>query len=403
MSRLARCHNVADLREAARRRLPRFVFEFMDRGTEDEIALRENRAGFDRLRLRPEVLVDVSRRSLAIELLGKPSSLPLAMSPTGAAGLCWHEGEVALAKAAAQASVPFALSTTAITSMERVARGAGGRLWFQLYMWRDRALSYELVGRARDAGYEALILTVDTPVGPNREYNLRNGFSVPFNPSLRSTWDLARHPDWLINTLGKYVRTTGMPRHENYPAQFQRSITSDPATKLAMKNDSMSWADIPRLRDIWPGTLMIKGILRAEDAVRAVEQGVDAIIVSNHGGRNMDSAVAPIDALPEVAAAVAGRCTILLDSGVRRGSDIVKAVALGADAVLVGRPVLYGIAAAGEAGALHAIELLRNELDKTMAFMGCNTMADLRPDHVTHDRRPAARNEALRRVMRAAE
>ena len=308
MSRLSRCHNVADLREAARRRLPRFVFEFMDRGTEDEIALRENRAGFDRLRLRPDVMVDVSRRSLATDLFGKPSSLPLAMSPTGAAGLCWHEGEVALAKAAARAGVPFALSTTAITSMERVASAAGGRLWFQLYMWRDRALSYELVNRARAAGYEALILTVDTPVGPNREYNLRNGFSVPFNPSLRSSWDLACHPDWLINTLGKYIRTTGMPRHENYPAQFQRSITSDPATKLAMKNDSMSWADIPRLRDIWPGTLIIKGVLRPEDAVRAVEQGVDAIIVSNHGGRNMDSAVAPIDALPDIAAAVARRC-----------------------------------------------------------------------------------------------
>ena len=402
MTRLARCHNVADLREAARRRLPRFVFEFMDRGTEDEVALRLNRAGFERLRLRPDVLVDVSRRSLAVELFGKPSSLPLAMSPTGAAGLCWHEGEVALAKAAARAGVPFALSTTAITSMERVASAAGGRLWFQLYMWRDRALSYELVSRARAAGYEALILTVDTPVGPNREYNLRNGFSVPFNPSLRSTWDLARHPAWLINTLGKYLRTTGMPRHENYPAQFQRSITSDPQTKMAMKNDSMSWADIPRLRDIWPGTLMIKGILRAEDAVRAVEQGADAIIVSNHGGRNLDSSIAPIDALPEIAAAVAGRCTVLLDSGVRRGSDIVKAVALGADAVLVGRPVLYGIAAAGEAGALHAVELLRNELDKTMAFTGCNTMADLRPDHVVSDRGAAPRIEPLR-MVRAAE
>ncbi len=403
MSRLHRCHNVADLREAARRRLPRFVFEFMDRGTEDEIALRENRVGFDRLRLRPEVLVDVSGRSLAVELFGALSSMPVAMSPTGAAGLCWYEGELALAKAAARAGVPFALSTTAITSMERVASAAGGRLWFQVYMWRDRALSYELIGRARAAGYEALILTVDTPVGPNREYNRRNGFSVPFNPSLRSSWDLACHPAWLFNTLGKYLRTTGMPRHENYPAQFQRSIVSDPATKLAMKNDSMSWADIPRLRDIWPGTLMIKGILRPEDAVRAVDQGADAIIVSNHGGRNLDSAVAPIDALPEIAAAVAGRCTVLLDSGIRRGSDIVKAVALGADAVLVGRPVLYGIAAAGEAGALHAIELLRAELDKTMAFMGCPAMSDLRPDHVVAERRTGLRDHPPAPKLRAAE
>ena len=376
----------------------------MDRGTEDEIALRENRAGFERLRLRPEVLVDVSRRSLAVDLFGQPSSLPIAMSPTGAAGLCWHEGELALARAAARAGVPFALSTTAITSMERVAAGAGGgRLWFQVYMWRERALSYELVKRARDAGYEALILTVDTPIGPNREYNLRNGFSVPFSPSMRSAWDLACHPSWVVNTLGRYLRTTGMPRHENYPAQFQRSITSDPATKLAMKNDSMSWADIPRLRDIWPGTLVIKGILRPEDAVRAVEQGVDAIIVSNHGGRNLDSAVALIDALPEIAAAVAGRCTMLLDSGVRRGSDVVKAVALGADAVLVGRPVLWGIAVAGEAGALHAIELLRNEVDKTMAFVGCNAMSELRPDHVlVPGRLPRPEQQPLQ-TLRAAE
>ena len=254
MSRLARCHNVADLREAARRRLPRFVFEFMDRGTEDEIALRENRAGFERLRLRPDVLVDVSRRSLAIELFGKPSSLPLAMSPTGAAGPMLARGGGRVGQGggpgpACRSRFPPPPSPP----WKRVASAAGGRLWFQLYMWRDRALSYELINRARAAGYEALILTVDTPIGPNREYNLRNGFSVPFNPSPRSAWDLARHPGWVVNTLGKYLRTTGMPRHENYPAQFQRSITSDPATKLAMKNDTMNWADIPRLRDIWPG------------------------------------------------------------------------------------------------------------------------------------------------------
>ncbi len=401
MSRLARCYNIADLRLAAQCRLPRFVFEFMDRGTEDEIALRENRAGFERLRLRPEVLRDVSKRTLCVELFGKPSSLPIAMSPTGAAGLCWHEGELALARAASRAGVPFALSTTAVTSLERVAEGTeAGRLWFQVYMWRDRALSYELIGRARDAGYEALILTVDTPVGPNREYNRRNGFSVPFSPSIRSGWDLACHPDWVINTLGRYLRTTGMPRHENYPPQFQRSITSDPGAKLWMKNDTMNWSDIPRLRDVWPGTLVIKGILRAEDALRAVEQGVDAIIVSNHGGRNLDSAVAPIDMLPEIAAAVAGRCTVLLDSGIRRGSDVIKAVALGADAVLVGRPVLWGVAVAGEAGALHAIELLRDEMDKTMAFMGCSSMSELRPDHIWAAPRPGP---AERPLLRAAE
>ncbi len=380
MTNLSRCYNIADLREAARRRLPKGIFEFVDRGTEDEIALRDNRAAFQALKFNPHVLVDVSRRSTSTTLFGKSLPLPMAVAPTGAAGLCWFEGELQLAKAAAKAGIPFAMATGSITAMEKIAQEAGGQLWMQLYMWRDRELSYELVRRAHRSGWEALLLTVDTAVGPNREYNNRNGFGLPYQISARSIWDMALHPGWTIGTMGAYWRDRGMPRHENYPAAFQRSITSDPNNKTAMRNNSLCFDDIARLRDIWPGTLMIKGVMRADDADRCAELGADAVIVSNHGGRNLDGARPTIDILPEVANAIRRRIPVILDSGVRRGSDIVKALALGADAVLTGRATLYGTAAAGEAGAAHAIRLLHTEMDRTMAYVGVNNVAELGRD-----------------------
>ncbi len=388
MTNLSRCFNIADLREAAQRRLPKGIFEFVDRGAEDEIALRENREAFRKLKFSPHVLVDVSRRSTQATLFGKTLPLPLAVAPTGAAGLCWFEGELQLAKAAAKAGVPFAMATGSITSMEKIAKEAGGQLWMQLYMWRDRNLSYELVKRAHRAGWEALLLTVDTSVAPNREYNARNGFSLPFQLGARSALDMALHPSWTLGVMGRYIRDRGMPRHENYPAEFRRSISADPKNSTAMRNDSLCFDDIGRLRDIWPGTLMIKGVMRADDAARCVELGADGIVVSNHGGRNLDSARPTLDILPEVAAAIRGRIPVILDSGVRRGSDIVKALALGADAVLTGRATLYGTAAAGEAGATHAINLLRKEMDTTMAYVGINTVAELGPDilHLPHER-----------------
>ena len=380
MPDLSRCFNIADLREAARRRLPRGIFEFVDRGTEDEIALRDNRAAFQALKFSPHVLVDVSARTTETTLFGKTLPLPMAVAPTGAAGLCWFEGELQLAKAAAKAGVPFAMATGSITSMEKIAQEAGGQLWMQLYMWRDRSLSYELVKRAHRAGWEALLLTVDTAVAPNREYNARNGFSLPYQISARSVWDMALHPGWTLGVMGAYWRDRGMPRHENYPKEYQRSITADPGNKAAMRNDSLCWEDINRLRDIWPGTLMIKGVMRADDAARCAEMGADAVIVSNHGGRNLDGARPTLDILPEVVQAVGDRLPVILDSGIRRGSDIVKAVALGAKAVLTGRATLYGTAAAGEAGASHAIGLLRREMDTTMAYLGCTSVAGIGPD-----------------------
>jgi isopentenyl diphosphate isomerase/L-lactate dehydrogenase-like FMN-dependent dehydrogenase len=271
-----------------------------------------------------------------------------------------------------------------MTSMEKIAQeagpGVGGRLWFQLYVWNRRELSYQLIERANRAGFEALIVTVDTIVPPNREYNTHNGFLLPFTPNVTFTLDIMRHPVWFTNVLMKYFTTIGMPRNENYPDEYKRASRNDPATTQMMRQDSLSWEDIKIFRDKWPGILMIKGVNRPEDAVKAIEYGVDGIVVSNHGGRNMDSVVASIDVLPEIAEAVGERGTVILDSGVRRGSDIAKALALGAKAVLTGRATLYGTAVGGEAGAGKAISLIRNELDKTMAYTGCRTVDELGPD-----------------------
>jgi len=384
MSSLDRCLNVYDLRAAAKRRLPKGVFEFVDRGSEDGIAVGNNRAAFERLKLRHRALVDVSGRTMTTTLFGKPVSMPMAIAPTGAAGLCWHEGELELAKAAAKAKIPFTLATGAMTSMEKIAQeagpGVGGRLWFQLYVWNKRELSYQMIERAHRAGFEALIVTVDTIVPPNREYNQHNGFLLPFKPNVRFTLDIMRHPAWFSSVLMKYFTTIGMPRNENYPDEFRRTTRQDNAAADIMRQDSLCWDDIKIFRDKWPGILMIKGVNRPDDAVRAIEYGCDGIVVSNHGGRNMDSAVASIDVLPEIAEAVGDRGTVILDSGVRRGSDIAKALALGAKAVLTGRATLYGTAVGGEAGAFKAISLIRNELDKTMAYTGCRSVEEITPD-----------------------
>ncbi len=313
MAALDNCYNVFDLRDAAKRRLPKAVFEFVDRSTEDELALRNNRAAFEKIKLLHRSLVDVSVRSTRTTLFGKEISLPMAIAPTGAAGLCWHEGELELAKAAARAKIPFTLATGAMTSMEKIAREANFRLWFQLYVWKQRELSYQLIERAKSNGFEALIVTTDTIVSPNREYNAKNGFLLPFHPTWRFTADIMRHPTWFATVLLKYFRTIGMPRMENYPEPYRRPITTDPGTREVMRQDSLNWDDIRIFRDKWPGILMLKGINRVDDALKAVGYGVDGLIVSNHGGRNMDSAAATIDMLPDIAEAVGDKATVILD------------------------------------------------------------------------------------------
>jgi isopentenyl diphosphate isomerase/L-lactate dehydrogenase-like FMN-dependent dehydrogenase len=375
-------YNTADLREQARRRLPKGLFEFMDRGNDDEVAMRDNIIALQRIKLKPRVLVDVSKRSQEISLFGKKQQMPVIVAPTGSTGLAWYEGEIALARAAAAHGIPFTLAVGSMTALERVAAEAGGTLWFQFYMWPERALSHRLVARARDAGYEALVFTVDTPVAPGREYNLRNGFTIPFKFTRRNVVDVLTHPRWLLGVLTRYMVTTGMPRYQNFPAHTQTRITALPMGRSTASNDSISWDDVRQLRKLWPGKLIVKGLQHPQDAVMAADCGADAIVLSNHGGRVLDSTTAPILVLPQVVDAVGKRITVIVDSGFRRGSDVVKALALGADAVMLGRAPLHGTASAGERGALRALQIFRDEIDRVLALIGCPSVADLNPDYV---------------------
>lgn len=380
MADLSAAYNIADLREIAKKHLPKGLFEFVDRGTEDEVSLRNNRAVFERIRLKPRTLVDVSSRSQGITLFGNKHKVPMVIAPTGIAGLLWHEGEIALARAAAEAGIPFTLATGSMTAMEKVAEQAGGELWFQLYMWPDRSLSHKLVERARSCGYKALVVTVDGVASGNREYNLRNGFTIPFTFTHKNVTDVLMHPRWLLNVLAKYVFTTGMPRYENYPSEIKYKVTARPMGRSQMRNDSLNWEDLRALRKMWPHKLIAKGVLHPEDAIMAADCGADGVIVSNHGGRNLDGAVSPIEVLPEVVDAVGKRIAVMVDSGFRRGSDVVKALALGAHAVHIGRATLYGIAAGGQPGAQRALGIFRDEIDRVMALLGCRSVAELTPE-----------------------
>jgi isopentenyl diphosphate isomerase/L-lactate dehydrogenase-like FMN-dependent dehydrogenase len=375
-------YNIADLREAARRRLPKGLFEFMDRGNDDEVAMRENRAALERIKLKPRVLVDVSQRSQEITLFGKKQKMPIIVAPTGSAGLAWYEGEIALARAAAAYGIPFTLAVGSMTALERLPADAGGTLWFQFYMWPERALSHQLIARAREAGYEALVFTVDTPVAPGREYNLRNGFTIPFRFTGRNVTDVLIHPRWLTGVLGRYLATTGMPRYRNFPAHTQTRITALPMGRSTALNDNLTWQDVRELRKLWPGRLIVKGIQHPRDAVLAADAGADAVVLSNHGGRVLDSSAATITVLPQVVEAVGKRIAVIVDSGFRRGSDVVKALALGADAVMVGRGPLHGTAAAGERGARRALQIYRDEIDRVLALIGVTSVAELGPDQV---------------------
>lgn len=401
-------YNIADLRELARRRLPRGIFEFIDRGAEDEVSLRNNRAAFERIRLNPRVLVDVSQRSQEITLFGKPQKMPLVIAPTGTPGIMWHEGEIALARAAKAAGIPFTLATTSLTAMEKVFAQAGGTLWFQLYNYADRALSIGIAERAKAAGFEALVVTVDSPTFSNREYNLRNGFTIPMTYTVRNVADVLQHPRWMLSVLMRYWLQGGVPLYENYPAAVKAGIKAHAMGRALKLNDSITWDYIRELRKLWPGKLILKGLLDPRDAALAADCGADGVILSNHGGRVMDGALAPIEALPRVIEAVGGRITVMVDSGFRRGSDVIKAFALGAQAVLIGRSTLYGVAAAGEAGAARALAIFREEIDRMLALIGCPSLADISRDCVVlppemQTARPRAAEPAPRRIEPVGE
>jgi (S)-mandelate dehydrogenase len=374
MPDLERAVSIEDLRQMARRRLPRAIFDFFDGGAEDEITLRENRAAFGRIRLLPKVLVNVSAVDMRTDLLGAPAALPLAIAPTGAIGTGRAGADVALARAAKAFGVPFTLSTPATASIEQVAEGAGGRLWFQLYVLKNREFRNRLIERAKVAGYEALVVTVDLPVAGKRERDLRNAFTAPFRAGWRNSHDVWRKPAWLLD-LARH----GIPRMENLAGMVNTSTrATDVAASIGRELDAaFDWEQLKALRDAWPRKLLIKGVERADDAERVAALGCDAVVVSNHGGRQLDGAAPTIEALPAVVRAVGGKIPVLVDGGVRRGVDILKARALGAQGVLTGRATLFGVMAGGEPGAKRALEILSGEFERAMQLCGVTNVAEI--------------------------
>ena len=364
---LARAITVADLRGLAKRNLPKSVFEFIDGGANDERTLNANMRDLERIGFAPRVLKDVSNRRQSVQILGQEYSSPLIFGPTGLAGLLWPDGDIATARATATAGIGYCLSTNSNGSIEQVASHGRPDFWFQLYIQRDRAMVRTLVERAASAGCPVLCVTVDLPIQGPRERDERNGFTVPPRLHLGDVFDYATRMGWLWRmatgpriTFANLERAGGDESNlktlvEHISAQFDQTVT---------------WKEIDWLKSIWPGRMAIKGILHPQDARLAVEHGVDAVIVSNHGGRQLDGAPSAISALPGIVEAVDGRAEVLMDGGIRRGSDIVKAMALGARGCLIGRAGLYGLAANGEGGVTRAIEILRKEIDMTLALLG---------------------------------
>lgn len=364
---LERATCIADLRDLARRRVPRAIFEYADRGSYDEITLRRNRADLDAIELRQRVMIDLSKLSVATTVLGQPWSLPVGIAPTGLTGLFHRDGEIHGARAAESIGVPFALSTMSICSIEDVRAAVTQPFWFQVYLMRDRGFNEELIGRARAAGCSALVLTVDLAVQGVRRRDIKNGLSIPPRLTLRNMLDIASKPSWAINVMLGKRRTFGNLEKRMKGAGGLVTLSQWIATQFDV---SVTWRDIDWVRTVWPGKLILKGILDVEDARTAASMGIDAIIVSNHGGRQLDSAPSTISVLPEIAEAVDGRCELLFDGGVQSGQDVLKALARGARACLIGKAFLYALAAGGEAGVRCALELLRRELEVSMALTG---------------------------------
>jgi (S)-mandelate dehydrogenase len=374
---LKKALSIEDLRAIARKRLPRFVFDYVDGGSEDEVTLHANRESFERLRFRPRTLVNVSQRNLSTTILGGMSRQPVIAGPMGLLGLSWRHGDLEMAYAAAAAGVPYALSTVSMHSLEDVARKAGGRLWFQCYVFRERAISEALIRRAADAGYEALIITSDFPVSGKRERDLRSGLLPATKLTLRAKLEMLMHLHWLMSVA------TQRPRFVNIEHELGESRDAASFLPLNMFDPALDWDDFRRFRDLWKGKLLLKGVLRPDDVVRAVDCGADGVVLSNHGGRQLDGAISGMDALPDVASEIRGRASIIVDGGVRRGSDIAKALACGAEAVILGRALNYGLAAGGAEGVTHALNILRDEFDRALALNGCRSSADLSPDLIT--------------------
>lgn len=384
---LARFLCLDDFQPAARRRLPRQIYGYYAGAAETGQAFASNLAGFRAFDLIPRVLADVSARTTRTELFGQTYAAPFGIAPMGLSGLATFDGEIALARAARSEGLPSIVSATSLTRLERI-RDEGGARWFQAYLPGEDARIEAMVDRVAAAGYDTFVLTVDVPVPANRENNVRTGFSIPLRPSLRLAWDGAIRPRWLFGTwLASFLRK-GVPHFENMDAFRGPPILSRNVVRAIGARDQLSWRHLALIRRLWPGRLVVKGILCPQDAILARENGADGVIVSNHGGRQLDGARPALAALPAIAE-VAGPMAVMLDGGVRRGTDVLKALALGADFVFLGRPFLFAAAARGEAGVVHAIRLLKAEIDRDMALLGVNGLAEVTSDHVEPVRYPS--------------
>ena len=368
--------NFDDIRELARRTLPRIAFDFIDGGADDEHCLRRNREAFQQSRLLPRYLVDVSRRDQSTVLLGRRYASPFGISPTGLAGLFRPDADRLLAEAAAKANVPFLLSSASNGKLEDVIKVAPEHVWFQMYCTSDERINADLVRRARDAGVRVLVVSVDVPVNSNRERNKRNGFSRPFRLTPGVMLEAMAHPAWVL----RYLRTGGIPMMRNWEPYAQPGASASEVADMygtLTPAPMVQWQHLQRIREAWAGPLVVKGLMHPEDARKAAGMGVDALVVSNHGGRQLDAAPSPLEVLPAIRAAVGDDVELILDSGVRRGSDVVIARCLGARFCLFGRPTLFGVAAAGEAGIARTFQIIRSEIDMVMAQIGCGSFDEL--------------------------
>ncbi|HYL23890.1 MAG TPA: alpha-hydroxy acid oxidase [Burkholderiales bacterium] len=367
---------IEDLRELARKRVARAIFEYVDCGAYTECTLRANQADIESIGLRQRVGIDVDRRSTATRMLGQPVTLPAALAPIGLLGLNWANGEILAARAANEFGVPFTLSTMSICSLEDVAQGTGKPFWFQLYVMRDRGFAASLIERAKSAKCSALVLTLDLQVQGQRHRDLKNGLAVPPRLTWGTAFDILRKPGWALNVMTSKRKTFG--NLEGRIAQAD-SLTTLSQWIAGQFDPTLSWKDVEWVKRLWGGPLVLKGVLDVEDAKIAAQSGADAIVVSNHGGRQLDGAVSSIRALPEIADAVGDRIDVWFDGGIRSGQSLLKALALGAKAVLLGRAFVYGLGAMGEAGVTCALEVIQKELDVTMALSGIRSVKDASP------------------------
>jgi isopentenyl diphosphate isomerase/L-lactate dehydrogenase-like FMN-dependent dehydrogenase len=362
-----RAISVAAVRELARAKLPRPIFDFADGGAEDELTLRRNESAFDDVDLLPRPLSGAATRDLSVDLFGKKLALPVIIGPTGLGGLFWPDGERCAARAAASAGTAYCLSHGSVCTLEQLAETGISPRWMQVFIYRDRGFTWELTERAAKANYDALVLTTDNQMLGNRERDLRNGFTIPPRLGLSSLASMALKAEWLWRMRDDLKRIT----FGNYVRPGESADIKSLAGRMATLLDpSMNWADVAELREVWTKPLILKGILHPDEARKAVEHGVDALIVSNHGGRQLDGAASGLDTLPAVLEAVGGRIPVLVDGGIRRGGDVVKALALGAKACLIGRPQLWGVSVAGEAGVARVLEIFRQEIDRAMGLCG---------------------------------